>query len=85
MVCLLKPGSVLLLVARTGPLLQELKGELENVTVSQSVMVHCIKADLSTTEGVNETLEVARQENVNDIDHVLLINNAGQSYRTPSG
>ncbi|XP_022613552.1 sepiapterin reductase-like [Seriola dumerili] len=74
---LLEPGSVLLLVARSGTLLQELKEELQSFTDKQWLVVHCIAADLSTREGVNETVRVARQEAVNEIDNVLLINNAG--------
>lgn len=75
---MLKPGSILLLVARTETLLQELKEELKRVTEEQLV-VHCIAVDLSTREGLNEIIRVARQEAVNEIDHVLLINNAGES------
>ncbi|XP_044194126.1 sepiapterin reductase b [Thunnus albacares] len=72
----LKPGSVLLLVARTGTLLQELKEELQSFTEDQNLVVHCITADLSTQDGVNETVRVTRQESLKEIDHVLLINNA---------
>ncbi|XP_037634589.1 sepiapterin reductase b [Sebastes umbrosus] len=72
----LEPGSVLLLVARSGTLLQELKEELQSFTGEQQLVVHCVAVDLSTKEGVNETVRVARQEAVNEIDHVLLINNA---------
>lgn len=75
---MLKPGSILLLVARTETLLQELKEELKSFTEEQLV-VHCIAVDLSTREGLNEIIRVARQEAVNEIDHVLLINNAGES------
>uniref|UniRef100_A0A3B4Y5W2 Sepiapterin reductase b n=1 Tax=Seriola lalandi dorsalis TaxID=1841481 RepID=A0A3B4Y5W2_SERLL len=53
---LLEPGSVLLLVARSGTLLQELKEELQSFTDKQRLVVHCIAANLSTTEGVNETV-----------------------------
>ncbi|XP_023249976.1 sepiapterin reductase-like [Seriola lalandi dorsalis] len=74
---LLEPGSVLLLVARSGTLLQELKEELQSFTDKQRLVVHCIAANLSTTEGVNETVRVAGQEAVNEIDNVLLINNVG--------
>ncbi|XP_072289397.1 sepiapterin reductase b [Eucyclogobius newberryi] len=73
---ILQAGSVLFLVARTGSLLQDLKTELEKLVVSQGVVVQCVAADLSTVEGVTETLQAARQESVNDFDHVLLINNA---------
>ncbi|GLD54149.1 histone-lysine N-methyltransferase SMYD1-like isoform X1 [Lates japonicus] len=74
---LLEPGSILLLVARSGTLLQELKEEMQSFTDKQQLVVHCIATDLRTKEGVNETVKVARQETVNEIDHVFLINNAG--------
>ncbi|KAG7237563.1 hypothetical protein INR49_032180, partial [Caranx melampygus] len=74
---LLEPGSVLILVARSGSLLQKLKEELQSFTDEQQLVVRCIAADLSTSKGVNETVRVAKQEAVNDINHVLLINNAG--------
>ncbi|XP_035514899.1 sepiapterin reductase b [Morone saxatilis] len=73
----LKPGSVLLLVARSNTMLQELKEELQSWTEEQQLVVHCIAVDLSTREGVHETVRVARQEAINEMDHVLLINNAG--------
>uniref|UniRef100_A0A8C6UMJ3 Sepiapterin reductase n=1 Tax=Neogobius melanostomus TaxID=47308 RepID=A0A8C6UMJ3_9GOBI len=73
MPCVLQTGSVMLLVARTARLLQELKAELD----THVLLVHCVEADLGTAEGVNKTVEVAKKENVNDFDHVLLINNAG--------
>nr|XP_040051498.1 sepiapterin reductase b isoform X2 [Gasterosteus aculeatus aculeatus] len=73
----LQPGSVLLLVARSETLLQELKGELWSFIVDQQSAVHCVAADLSTREGLDETVRVARQEAVTEMDRVLLINNAG--------
>lgn len=76
--CWLKPGSVLLLVARSETLLRELKEELRGFTVEQQLSVHCIVANLSTQKGVNETVRVARQESEKEKDHVLLINNAGE-------
>lgn len=72
------PGSVLLLVARSGTLLQELKEELQGFTKEQKLVVHCIVTDLSTREGVNDTVAVAKREAVDEIDHVLLVNNAGE-------
>lgn len=77
--CLLEPGSVLLLVARSETLLQQLKVELQSFTKEPQVVVHCIAVDLNTIEGLNETVKVARQHTVNDVDHVLLVNNAGES------
>lgn len=76
---LLEPGSVLMLVARSGSLLQKLKEELQSFTDEQQLVVRCIAADLSTSKGVNETVRMAKQEAVNDFNHVLLINNAGES------
>ncbi|KAM9360670.1 sepiapterin reductase b [Symphorus nematophorus] len=72
----LNPGSVLLLVARSETLLQGLKKELWSFTEEQQLVVCCIAVDLSTKEGVNETVRVAKQKAVSELDHVLLINNA---------
>nr|AAC60296.1 sepiapterin reductase [Takifugu rubripes] len=74
---LMKPGSVLLLVARSETLLQELKEELRGLTGTAQPAVRCVAVDLSAAGGVNEAVEVARQEAGTDPDHVLLINNAG--------
>lgn len=74
---LLKPGSVLLLVARSKTLLQDMKDKLQSFTEEQQLVVLYIAVNLSRREGVNETVRVARQEAVNETDHVLLINNAG--------
>uniref|UniRef100_A0A3Q1B162 Uncharacterized protein n=1 Tax=Amphiprion ocellaris TaxID=80972 RepID=A0A3Q1B162_AMPOC len=51
---LMKPGSVLLLVAHSGTLLQELKEDLQSVTEEQHPQICCIIADLSTEDGVEE-------------------------------
>ncbi|KAK5871023.1 hypothetical protein PBY51_003926 [Eleginops maclovinus] len=72
----LEPRSVLLLVARSGTLLQEMKEELQSFIEGRQLVLHCITVDLSTKEGVDETVRVARQEAVDEIEHVLLINNA---------
>ncbi|KAJ0067929.1 hypothetical protein NL108_011728 [Boleophthalmus pectinirostris] len=73
---ILQAGSRVLLVARSALLLEELKTELENLTVPRGLVVHCVAADLSTTEGVATTLQAATRGNVNDFNHVLVINNA---------
>lgn len=75
----MEPGSVLLLVARSETLLQELKEELRGLTGTAQPAVRCVAVDLSAADGVNEAVEVARQEAGADPDHVLLINNAGES------
>ncbi|KAM8759740.1 sepiapterin reductase b [Acanthopagrus schlegelii] len=74
--CWLKPGSVLLLAARSETLLRELKEELKGFTVERQLLVHCVVVDLSTQKGVNEAVRVARLESEKEMDHVLLINNA---------
>uniref|UniRef100_A0A672J1F1 Sepiapterin reductase n=1 Tax=Salarias fasciatus TaxID=181472 RepID=A0A672J1F1_SALFA len=66
-VYLLRPGSVLLLVARSAVLLQELQSFCEE----QQLLIQCITADLSTKDGVNETVRGARQQAANELDHVL--------------
>lgn len=76
---LFRPGSVLLLVARSGTLLQQLKEELQSPTEEQQFVVRCVALDLGTREGVNETVRVVGQEALSDVDRVLLINNAGES------
>ncbi|XP_061674190.1 sepiapterin reductase b [Syngnathoides biaculeatus] len=73
----LKPGSVLVLVARSGLLLQELKEELlQGLQDVQDLSVCCTPADLSTKGGVEDAVEVARQQGLEGIEHVLLVNNA---------
>uniref|UniRef100_A0A3Q3X8E5 Sepiapterin reductase n=1 Tax=Mola mola TaxID=94237 RepID=A0A3Q3X8E5_MOLML len=56
--CLLKPGSVLLLVGRSEALLQQVKEELQGAGEEQRLVAHCIAADLSTADGLNQTVEV---------------------------
>ncbi|XP_077418550.1 sepiapterin reductase b [Vanacampus margaritifer] len=73
----LKPGSVLLLVARSRHLLRELKQELlQNLNGIQDVSIYYTAADLSTKVGVEDTVDMARQQSLKEIDHVLLVNNA---------
>ncbi len=62
---LLEPGSVLLLVARTETLLKQLKEELQSFA---ELVIYCMAVDLSTREGVNETVRVARQEAENKFE-----------------
>ncbi|XP_030620847.1 sepiapterin reductase b [Chanos chanos] len=74
---LLKPKSVMLLVARSGKQLAELKDDLVASDGDKSqLVVHCIQADLGKKEGVEKTIRVAKETSAMDIDHLLLINNA---------
>lgn len=73
---LLKPGSVLLLVARSGDKLQELKEELSSHR--GGLVVRCVVADLGQKDGVERVLMEAREISKSDINNLLLFNNAGE-------
>ncbi|XP_057688047.1 sepiapterin reductase b [Corythoichthys intestinalis] len=73
----LKPGSGLLLVARSRPLLQELKEELlQSLEGMQNLTIDYTAVDLSTKEGVENIVDMAKQMSLKELDHVLLVNNA---------
>lgn len=80
----MNPGSVLVLAARSGPLLHQLKEELQSSEEKDALTVHCVAVDLATEEGVDEVVRVARQEADCDFDHVLLVNNAGEASAADS-
>lgn len=75
-------GSVLVLAARSGPLLHQLKEEVQSGQEKDKLTVHCVAVDLAAKEGVDEVVEVARQVASRDFDHVLLVNNAGEAAAT---
>ncbi|XP_067249516.1 sepiapterin reductase b [Chanodichthys erythropterus] len=75
--CLLKPGSVLLLVARTTDQLTEVKEDIVTLYGGQNKLdVRCVQADLEKTEGVEKTLQAAKETSSSEMEHLLLINNA---------
>ncbi|KAL4630146.1 Sepiapterin reductase-like [Arapaima gigas] len=74
---LLQPRSVLLLVARSADLLQALQADLAPVAQHAGLLVRCLPADLSRKAGIDATVRAAKESAALDIDHVLLINNAG--------
>lgn len=80
----MNPGSVLVLAARSGPLLHQLKEELQSSTEKDALTVHCVAVDLATEEGVDEVVRVARQQADCDFDHVVLFNNAGEASAADS-
>lgn len=80
----MNPGSVLVLAARSGPLLLQLEEELQSSKEKDALMVHCVAVDLATEEGVDEVVRVVRQEADCDFDHVLLVNNAGEASAADS-
>ncbi|XP_048876808.1 sepiapterin reductase a [Brienomyrus brachyistius] len=74
---LLKPNSVLLLVARSSDKLNELRADLASSEPDRAgLVIRCVVADLGEKEGIEETLRAARETPSTDIDHLLLINNA---------
>ncbi len=76
--CLLKPRSVLVLVARTAEQLNQLKEDIITLYGGQNKLeVCCVRADLEKKEGVEKTVQAAKETSVSELDHILLINNAG--------
>lgn len=74
---LLKPGSVLLLAARSGDKLQTLQADLAASEASSAgLQVRCVVADLGQKEGVESVITEAKETRCEDIDHLLLFNNA---------
>ncbi|XP_036384359.1 sepiapterin reductase a [Megalops cyprinoides] len=74
---LLKPRSVLLLVARSGDKLRELQAELAASEAGRAgLVVRCVIADLGQKEAVEETVRAAKETCPIDIDRLILINNA---------
>ncbi|XP_056154622.1 sepiapterin reductase-like [Lampris incognitus] len=71
----LKPGSVLVLAARSGPDLRALQTEL--TASGTGPAVRCVAADLATKEGVARVVGAAAEASTQDVDHLMLVNNAG--------
>ncbi|KAM9793647.1 sepiapterin reductase-like isoform X1 [Syngnathus typhle] len=67
-----KPGSVFVLVARSGDELQTLKTEL----VESELEVRCVVLDLSQMEAPERVVQTAKESFSPDIEHVILVNNA---------
>ncbi|XP_043102718.1 sepiapterin reductase b [Puntigrus tetrazona] len=74
--CLLKPRSVLMLVARSSEQLQQLKKDIVNLHGQSALDVRCVRADLEKKEGVEKTVQAAKETSVSEMEHILLINNA---------
>ncbi|XP_076020172.1 sepiapterin reductase-like [Genypterus blacodes] len=70
----MKPGSVLVLVARSGDELQAVKLELE--AAREGVQVRTVQADLSLMDGVKSVITTCREAALKDMEHLILINNA---------
>lgn len=73
---LLKPGSVLILVARSGDKLRELEEDLS--TQRRDLVIQCVVADLGHKDGVEGVIREAKKTPSSDIDTLFLFNNAGE-------
>ncbi|XP_034566256.1 sepiapterin reductase a [Notolabrus celidotus] len=75
---LVKPGSVLLLAARSGDELRALQEELAGSEAGRAgVKAVCVEADLGQKEGPERVLKAAAEASSEEIEHLILINNAG--------
>ncbi|XP_066516649.1 sepiapterin reductase a [Hoplias malabaricus] len=74
---LLRPGSVLLLAARSSDKLRDLEDDITSSEASKAgVLVRVVVADLGQKEGVEKVVKEAREASDDNIDHLLLFNNA---------
>lgn len=76
---LVKPGSVLVLVARSADDLRALQAELAGSDAgSAGVVAECVAADLGQAEGLQRVVEASRGASSEEMDHIILVNNAGK-------
>lgn len=73
---LLMPGSALVIVARSGDDLRSLQAELAESAAG--VAVKCVVADLGDVEGPGCVVEASKAAFSEDMDHIILVNNAGR-------
>ncbi|XP_054468396.1 sepiapterin reductase a [Anoplopoma fimbria] len=72
-----KPGSALVLTARSADDLRALQAELaESEAGRAGLVVECVVADLSQMEGLESIVRASKDAFSEDMDHVLLVNNA---------
>lgn len=76
---LVKPRSVLVLVARSGDELRALQAELARSAEGRAgVEAECVVADLGQPGGVDSVVRVCKERFREDMDHIILVNNAGK-------
>lgn len=73
---LLLPGSALVIVARSEQELRTLEAELSGSEAA--VAVECVVADLSDPEGPGCVVRAAKSAFSEDMDRIILVNNAGR-------
>ncbi|KAM4528385.1 sepiapterin reductase a [Odontesthes bonariensis] len=75
---LVKPGSALVLVARSGDDLRALQAELSESDAGRAGMkVEVVVADLGQADGLEGIIRTSKEAFSDTIDHVILVNNAG--------
>ncbi|XP_048477207.1 sepiapterin reductase-like [Rhincodon typus] len=81
----LKPGSHLVLVARSGESLRQLEARLLEGSPGRAGQLRLsrVEADLSGEEGLQRVLNAADCSRAPDPDRLLLINNAGEDTFHP--
>uniref|UniRef100_UPI003AACE37D sepiapterin reductase-like n=1 Tax=Centroberyx gerrardi TaxID=166262 RepID=UPI003AACE37D len=74
---LFKPGSVLVLAARSSDDLRALQADLAAAGADGTgLVVQCVVADLGGKEGVESVIRASKEAASVDIDHLILVNNA---------
>lgn len=75
---LVKPGSALVLVARSEDELRTLQTKLAgSVSARSGLAVQCVVADLSEEEAPERIVKACKDAFSEIMDHILLVNNAG--------
>lgn len=76
---LIKPGSAIVLTARSGQDLRSLQTELTGGDgAGAGLVVECVEADLGHNDAPGRIVSAARRCFKADMDHVILVNNAGK-------
>lgn len=76
---LVKPGSVILLLARSADDLRALQAELvESEAGKAGIMVNYVAVDLAQAEGPASVVKASKEAFSEDMDHIILVNNAGK-------
>ncbi|XP_074546535.1 sepiapterin reductase a [Halichoeres trimaculatus] len=74
---LVKPGSVLVLAARSGDDLRALQVELAGSEAGRAgVRTVCVETDLGQKEGPESVIKAAAEASPEALEHIILINNA---------
>lgn len=75
---LVLPGSVLVLVARSGDDLRAVQAEAA-AAGGGGLLVKCVAADLAQMDGVERAVKASEEAASPEVEHVVLVNNAGEA------